>query len=180
MKQIGMIASLVSVLAVSAPVAASADNIERIGDVLQLASPAYALYLSNSLNSRAGLSSCGKAIGTTFLATHALKYAIDAPRPNGGGKGFPSGHTSSAAVGFGCVLGQEGMSTAALTLGAATLFTGYSRVESDHHTWEQVGAGFALGTAIGYFSTRHLAKGQRLDYDMAPDGTQSLAFSFDF
>jgi membrane-associated phospholipid phosphatase len=157
-----------------------ADDLEALGDVLQIAVPAYSLYASYDLNGRDGLRSCAQAIGATALTTHALKYAIDAPRPNGSGRGFPSGHTSSAAVGFGCMLGQEGWSTTTMILGASTLLTGYSRVESDHHDWEQVGAGLLLGTAIGYFSTRHLNEGQSIEYGFAPDGEQSLSFRMEF
>ena len=157
-----------------------ADGIETLGDVLQLAVPAYSLYSSYDLNDRDGLRACAKAIGAPALTTHALKYAIDAPRPNGSGKGFPSGHTSSAAVGFGCLLGQEGWSTATIALAAATLLTGYSRVESDHHDWEQVGAGLLLGTALGYYSTRHLNQGQSIEYGFTPEGKQSLSFQMDF
>lgn len=35
----------------------------------------------------------------TIIATHSLKFAINAERPNGGDYSFPSGHTSSATQG---------------------------------------------------------------------------------
>ena len=157
-----------------------ADDLETFGDALQLIVPAYSLYASNNLNGRDGLWSCGKAIAYTSLSTHALKTVINAPRPNGGERGFPSGHTSSAAVGFGCMLGQEGWSNTTIALGAASLVTGYSRVESEHHNWEQVVAGFALGTAIGYLSTSHLNEGQSIEYRTLSDGSQSLSFNMEF
>lgn len=179
MKKLTLPFAAACALAMSGP-AASSDDLERAGDVLQIASPAYALFASGRLNGRSGALACAKAIVLTNLATQTLKFAIDAPRPNGGGRGFPSGHTSSAAVGFGCMLGQEGWTTTTLALGAATALTGYSRVESDLHDWPQVGAGFALGTAVGYYSTRHLRDRTRLDYAQTRDGRHLLIWRMDF
>jgi membrane-associated phospholipid phosphatase len=78
------------------------------------------------------------------------------------------------------MLGQEGWSNTTIALGAASLVTGYSRVESEHHNWEQVAAGFALGAAIGYFSTRHLSEDQSIEYNTLLDGSQSLTFNMEF
>lgn len=169
-----------ALLLISAPQPSAADELKTAGDVLKIAVPAYSLYASTKLNGRDGFWSCGGAIGATFLSTQALKHIIDSPRPNGGDHGFPSGHTSFAAVGFGCMLGQEGWSNTTIALGAASLLTGYSRVESDFHTWGQVGAGFALGAAIGYLGTRHLKKDKSIEYSVLPDGSHSLSFSMKY
>lgn len=89
-------------------------------------------------------------------ATAYIKDAIDAPRPNGGGRGMPSGHTSRVASSFGCLLAEEGWSLPTIAMGAATAITGYSRVEGNYHTPEQVLAGAVLGTTLGYLGTEYL------------------------
>ncbi|WP_165611818.1 phosphatase PAP2 family protein [Cognatiyoonia koreensis] len=89
-------------------------------------------------------------------ATLFLKKKFNQRRPNGGGHGMPSGHTSRVASSFGCMLGQEGWTTPTLAFGAATLITAYSRVEGDYHTPKQVFVGAVLGTTFGYLGTQHL------------------------
>ena len=148
--------AIVLVVAGAATPALADDTLTTVGDVLQIALPAAALYTSYELNGADGLRACGGAVLTTAVSTHALKALIDEPRPNGDGHGMPSGHTSSAAVGFGCILGQEGFTTRAAFYAGAAALVGWSRIENDKHTPEQVVAGYALGTLLGYWQTKHL------------------------
>lgn len=162
------------------PMSSYASDLERLGDALQVLNPVYGLYASYQMNGREGAWACAKAVGLTAVSSHALKAVVNAPRPNGGDKGFPSAHTSSAAVGFGCVLGQDGWSPTSIALGVTSLVTGYSRVQSDNHTWGQVSAGFLLGTAVGYYMTRHLGENARIEYNLSSQGYHAVSYRLDF
>lgn len=78
------------------------------------------------------------------VATYALKYAIDARRPNGGGQSFPSGHTAAAFMGAEFIRKEYGPWWAVPAYGAAA-WVGYTRVRSHNHYWRDVIGGAALG-----------------------------------
>ncbi len=122
---------------------------ERMGDRLQ-----YALPIAGA--------ACAMDIGdlkemfgryATGLATvHIFKNALPDQglnqRPNGGGNGFPSGHTFSATYGASYLARQCSERVPYLGIGVtlAAGFTAASRAEADKHTAIQVlwGAIFAL------------------------------------
>jgi hypothetical protein len=84
------------------------------------------------------------ALARTEVVTLGLKYAVNAPRPNGSGRSFPSGHTSAAFMGAEFIRKQYGPwwgAPAYLTAG----WVGYTRVESGHHYWRDVAAGALVG-----------------------------------
>jgi hypothetical protein len=83
------------------------------------------------------------------VATYALKYSINAQRPNGGSHSFPSGHTASAFMGAEFIRLHFGMSWGIPAYGAAA-WVGYSRVESRKHYWRDVAAGALIGIAANY------------------------------
>ena len=96
-------------------------------------------------------------IGSTFLATEALKAAIKEQRPDGSGNdSFPSGHTSmafAAATYFNIRYGHEYPQYVPWVYGAAAL-TGIARVEAKKHYAQDVVAGAALGWVLArYFTT---------------------------
>jgi membrane-associated phospholipid phosphatase len=86
--------------------------------------------------------------------TYGLKYAINAKRPNGGDKGFPSGHTNAAFFAAGYLEDRYGWEVglpAHLLAGAVA----YSRVHTKDHNVGQVLAGAAIGELSAYlFTTR--------------------------
>ncbi len=83
------------------------------------------------------------------VATYALKYAIDAERPNGGGQSFPSGHTAAAFMGAEFIRKEFGPWWGAPAYGAAA-WVGYTRVRSHNHYWRDVIGGAALGILSNY------------------------------
>lgn len=88
----------------------------------------------------------------TIVATHSLKFAINAERPNGGDYSFPSGHTSSATQGAAYLQFRYGWQYGLPAYIGAGL-VGLSRVQNNHHYWRDVIAGAALATAIQYWVT---------------------------
>ena len=159
---------------------AIASNIETLGDVFQILNPSLALHSSYKNFGHAGLKSCAKGIVANIAATQALKITIDANRPNGGSHGFPSGHTSTAASGFGCILGEEGLSPKAIAVGLSAAITGYTRVKSNKHTWAQVGAGFLLGGFLGYRATREIGRNNKMSFGISSHGEHILTWSLKF
>ena len=168
-------------LALSSPAQSDTNTLVSVGDVLQVASPVIASYSAKQINGNKGMYACVDAWIQNTIITQAVKFAVNAPRPNGGDRGFPSGHTSGAAVGFGCSLAQEGVSLTSVSLGAASALTGYSRMKGEYHTVEQVIAGFALGTAIGYLNGSELKdEKQYWSYNITTEGSHLIGFNFKF
>jgi lipid A oxidase len=123
-------------------------TVRRYGDNLQVALPLLAWGCSAT-------SGGGKEYAVRFITmlgiTHGSKAVLgDASlnvRPNGGDKGFPSGHTSAAAFGASSLvhdcLRKNPVAKGIVLLSAA--FVGGSRIEVRAHTIWQVLAGGLLG-----------------------------------
>ncbi|NIZ13434.1 phosphatase PAP2 family protein [Phaeobacter sp. HF9A] len=145
MRQFGLFVML-SVFLVS--ILLSQRTAETIGDNIQIALPLTGL--GCAVAEGRGVQYFGRFL-LMELAIHGSKTALgDAEinqRPNGSGKGFPSGHTTAAAFGAtaliqGCLAGNK--SAQAATVIAAG-YVGTSRVEAGAHTIWQVLAGAVLG-----------------------------------
>lgn len=132
------------------------DRLTQIGDFFHSYAQAGAIGYTYWQHGFEGSLGCLAGSVANNAATRFLKEEINQPRPNGSDFGMPSGHTSRVASSFGCLLGQEGLTTPTMALGAATAITAYSRVEGDFHTPKQVLAGAVLGTTLGYLGTQHL------------------------
>ena len=90
--------------------------------------------------------------GVTVLA---LKSSVYETRPNGQGhESFPSGHASATFCSAEFIRAKYGW-TYGLPAYALAVFTGYSRVESDHHYWHDVGAGAGIGILSSMLFTMH-------------------------
>ncbi|WP_206362839.1 phosphatase PAP2 family protein [Stenotrophobium rhamnosiphilum] len=83
------------------------------------------------------------------VATYALKYAVNAKRPNGGSQSFPSGHTAAAFMGAEFIRKEYGPWWGLPAYGAAS-WVGYTRVKSHNHYWRDVIGGAALGVLSNY------------------------------
>ena len=75
------------------------EGIERSGDILQIALPAFAATMTFARDDGNGRSQFLKSFATTMGITYGLKLGIDKEHPNGGDMSFPSGHTSAALSG---------------------------------------------------------------------------------
>ena len=124
--------------------AAHADAIETSGDVLQFGIPLLALGLTGIERDLPG---AGQLVASTFVTeawVWTLKLTVDEKRPSGGGRGFPSGHAATAALGAGFVHRRYGL-LPALPLYAGTAFVAWSRVDAGAHRTLDVVAGVAIG-----------------------------------
>ena len=121
---------------------------KRYGDKLQVALPTLAWGC-------AAMNGAGMEFAARFFAmlavTHGSKRALgDAPinqRPDGGDKGFPSAHTSAAAIGasslvYDCISAHP---VAKAVVVIASILVGASRIDARKHDIWQVLAGALLG-----------------------------------
>ena len=134
----------------------SSDPIRTAGDIGQLASPLYGLYLTYENSDNDGrIQFCKSSVGT-ILTTHFLKQAIDKPRPDwSNNNSFPSGHTSAAFSGATFIHHRYGFSKAWPVYMVAS-FVGYSRVYAEKHYWEDVLAGAILAGINSWIFTSPL------------------------
>jgi membrane-associated phospholipid phosphatase len=126
--------------------------LEKSGDILRIAIPAYAYAYTFYKDDEAGRNEFYKSFLTNGLATYSLKYTVDETRPNGEKRSFPSGHTSTSFQGAVFMHKRYGF-TNALPLYAAAIFVGHSRLESNAHHPIDIFAGAALGFASSWFLT---------------------------
>ena len=121
---------------------------ERYGDTIQIVLPLLAWACEGSV----GQGTEYVVRYTAMLVTaHAAKFALAGTevnrRPNGGEKGFPSAHTSTAVLGasamvHGCLRNRP-VAQAAVLIAAG--FVGGSRIDAGAHNIWQVFAGALLG-----------------------------------
>jgi membrane-associated phospholipid phosphatase len=125
-----------------------------VGDVAQVLVPAASLAMTYYFDDSEGRKEWMKSTAATLIATEVLKYSFDSiylgKRPNGGNRGFPSGHSSAACSGaffmadrYGWRYGAPGLAIAAIT--------GYSRVDEGFHHWRDVIAGCALSYGVSRY-----------------------------
>ena len=128
------------------------DLIETGGDVLQYVLPATAAVTTFVHKDGQGAWQLAGSAAVTMGVTYGLKYTVDETRPEGGGRSFPSAHTSisfSAAEFLRKRYGWE----YGIPAYAAAMFVAYSRVESREHYTHDVLAGAFIGIVSSYLLT---------------------------
>ena len=129
------------------------DSVVRAGDNLQIGIPLVAGLISLIKDDSEGTAQWAEGALWTGVATHSLKFAVDAERPNGNdNNSFPSGHTSAAFQGAAFLQMRYGWEYG-LPAYAAASYVGYSRVHGEYHYWRDVAAGAALAVGIQYAIT---------------------------
>lgn len=127
----------------------AADWLERTGDILQFAVPAYAFGMTMHEADWDGAWRFGGAYGATILTSTALKQIVFKERPNKvNSDSFPSGHTASAFSGATFIHRRYGWRRAVVPYVLASI-TGISRVSSRWHDVSDVLAG---ATIAGLYS----------------------------
>ena len=125
---------------------------DRFGDAMQYLLPAAAIGLTLHQGDREGLEQFAYSAVLSQGSTVALGAIVNSPRPDGGSRGFPSGHTSIAFVSAAYVHQRYGLWPAIPMYGLATL-TGYSRVRTHHHFTKDVIGGAAVGIGSAFLLT---------------------------
>ncbi len=116
----------------------------KIGDLMMVMSPAYALGMTVKEQDKEGILQLGALMLTTQLATEGIKMLEIEQRPNGGDwRSFPSGHAAGAFSGAMFVHKRYGWKPALIPYGMS-LITGWSRVEARAHYWHDILGGAAV------------------------------------
>jgi len=131
----------------------AASGVETAGDILQFALPVTAGCLTLAHRDGEGAAQLGKSILLSVGVTYALKYTIDAPRPDHGGESMPSGHTSISFTGAEFMRKRYGWEYGVPAYAAAS-FVAYSRVEAGRHHPRDVLAGAGIGILSSYIFTK--------------------------
>jgi len=141
-------------------VLAETSSSERAGDVLAVALPFAALGMTFYEKDRGGRVQFAQSIGLNTLVTLALKESVDKKRPDGDCcDAFPSGHASTAFVSAAFMHRRYGLKRAIPAYLVAT-YVGYTRVDSDRHSTEDVIAGATIGFLSSWFLTRRYERAQ--------------------
>lgn len=129
--------------------AQASDRAEATGSALRLLLPAAAFGVTYFEDDEPGRWQYARGLGVTVAATYALKYAVDAERPNGEGHGFPSGHASVAFSAAAFLQHRYGWGYGGPAYAAAGVVA-WSRIEADEHNAGQVLGGALLGATASY------------------------------
>ena len=133
---------------------AQTSNIEKSGDIIQIALPITA-FVSTFIwkDQQKAPIQFVKTMGASFTITHAIKRLINKERPNGGDYSFPSGHTSAAFTGAAFIEKRYGLKVGVPSYLLAS-YVGWTRIESNHHdSWDVLG-GAIVGIGSAYLFTR--------------------------
>ena len=127
----------------------AAGSIETAGDVLMIALPTAAVGLTLGFRDGQGALELGKSAALALGVTYGLKYTIDAKRPNGDDRSFPSAHASISFSSAEFMRKRYGWNYG-IPAYVAAAFVAYSRLESDQHYTRDVIAGAAIGIVSSY------------------------------
>jgi len=160
------------------PPAYSRDNIETIGDILQIALPVTAFGMTFHFKDNKGRGKFYKSALIASIVTVTLKYTVYDVRPNGNDShSFVSGHTVAAFLGASFMQRRYGWKYGAIYIPAS--FVGWSRIKSKNHDFYDVGRGAILGIISTYIFTRHRNKDSHLMPLIKPN-TYGLNFTYEW
>ena len=123
--------------------------------MLQYALPAATAGITAARRDWHGTLEFGGAFVLQGVTVLTLKNTVYETRPNGQGhQSFPSGHAAVTFASAEFLRERYGWTYGAPAYALAA-FTGYSRVESDHHYWHDVTAGAGIGILSSWLFTTH-------------------------
>lgn len=139
---------LISCIGMSVCSAANAggpfSNPNKLGDLMMVMTPAYALGMTFMAKDYSGMLQLGESILAAQIASEGIKALEIERRPNGSDyKSFPSGHAVGVFSGAMFVHKRYGWKPALVPY-AMGIVTGWSRVSARAHYWHDVVAGAAI------------------------------------
>ena len=135
-------------------VRAQVIDIEKSGDIIQIALPVSAFFSTIIWqDDQKPTYQFMKTMGVSFVITHGLKRIINKERPNGGNYSFPSGHTSAAFTGAAFIERKYGLKYGIPSYILAS-YVGWSRIHANKHDkWDVLG-GAIIGIGSTYLFTK--------------------------
>jgi len=146
-----------SIIAIMSFQVQAKDQVQKTGDILQIALPLFTLAASYiGEDDSTGSLQFLKSFAASEFTTLALKNITHERRPNGNCcKSFPSGHTSASFTAASFIQFRYGWKYAIPAYALAS-YVGYSRVHSKEHYTHDVLAGAAIGIISShYFTTKY-------------------------
>lgn len=129
------------------------SNTETIGDIMLGLIPLTAYGATLYHEDKEGAMELSKALGTTTALTYLLKYTIQEERPDkSDNASFPSGHSSITFASAAFIHQRYGLKYAVPAY-LGSIYTGYSRIQTDKHHTHDVVAGALLGMASSWYFT---------------------------
>jgi len=157
------ITSLLLALTTTCAMTANAGGVQtwgHVSDALAIGLPLVAAGNAFTKGDSEGVKELTYTLGTTFVATEALKSLVHEKRPDGSGnESFPSGHTAIAFAAARFMDKRYAGSEAAPYLYAAAGLTALARVKADKHYAKDVLAGAGLGYVSAEYFTQPLSGG---------------------
>lgn len=130
--------------------AAGNSTVTRLGDLMQVIVPAYALGIAVNEHDTTGIEQFAYSFLATEAAVYGLKFAVQERRPDGSDNlSFPSGHTALTMFGASFIHNRYGLKRALIPY-LMTGFTAYSRIDGMRHYWWDTLAGAAISGLISF------------------------------
>lgn len=150
-------------------------NKNKLGDVMMVMSPAYALGMTIMAQDAVGTVELASSVLAAQLTSETIKMLELETRPNGRDKkSFPSGHSAGAFSGAMFVHKRYGWKPALIPYGMAAV-AGWSRVAARAHYWHDVVAGAAVSALFTWILVdKYLPEGVSVSAD-----TESVKLGFD-
>lgn len=149
-------------------------NKNKLGDVMMVMTPAYALGMTFMSKDYVGMVELGSSVLAAQVASETIKLLEIERRPSGHDKkSLPSGHAAGAFSGAMFVHKRYGWKPALVPY-ALSLITGWSRVAARAHYWHDVAAGAAVSALFTWILVdKYLPEGMSVAVD-----TQSVKLGF--
>jgi hypothetical protein len=127
---------------------------DRFGNTMRFGLPLAAIALSLYESDTEGLKQFAESMALSQGGTELLKRAVDSKRPDGTGRGFPSGHVSAVFTAATYVHERYSLQWS-IPFYALAAATAEERVRTHHHFTKDVVAGAVIGSASSWlFTTR--------------------------